>query len=231
MKAYLGFVSKFGKVHGSRQESANRYKVFKNNYEMIMRHNVNKHLLPFEMEVNYFTDMTVDEFLDHHKLRVPHHLLADSLDADERIYSRGHHSQVDRFDRADESLPQVKNWYTEGYVTAPYDQHRCGSCWAFTTASTLESLSVISGKFKEPTEFSIQQLVDCDHTNNGCSGGWMYKGYSYVNKFGIMPKDAYPYVGKQGECKFQEDKTLFKNLGMVQEKNLSNEKLKARVAK
>jgi len=39
-------------------------------------------MLPFEMEVNYFTDMTVEEFLNHHKLKVPKHLLTESVEAD-----------------------------------------------------------------------------------------------------------------------------------------------------
>jgi hypothetical protein len=49
---------------------------------MIQRHNLNRDMLPFEMEVNYFTDMTVEEFLNHHKLKVPKHLLTESVEAD-----------------------------------------------------------------------------------------------------------------------------------------------------
>lgn len=77
MKAYISFVAKYGKTHASRQDTANRYKVFKHNYEMIQKHNENKDMLPFEMEVNSFADLTVDEFLNHHKLKVPKHMLAD----------------------------------------------------------------------------------------------------------------------------------------------------------
>ena len=46
---------------------------------MITRHNLNRDMLPFEMEVNYYADLTVDEFLNHHRLRVPKHLLAESV--------------------------------------------------------------------------------------------------------------------------------------------------------
>ena len=42
-------------------------------------------------------------------------------------------------------LPIFKNWYADGYVTKPKDQANCGACWAFTAASTLESLAFISG--------------------------------------------------------------------------------------
>ena len=79
-------------------------------------------------------------------------------------------------------------------MTVPKDQQYCGSCWAFTTAATLESLAVISGKFKEPPHFSMQQLVDCDRSNDGCDGGWMYKAYNYTSYYGLMAFDEYPYT-------------------------------------
>jgi C1A family cysteine protease len=90
-------------------------------------------------------------------------------------------------------LPEYKNWYEDGAVTRPRDQADCGSCWAFTTAATLESLAVISKTVEKPEEFSIQQLLDCDESNSGCDGGWMYKGYLYVSKTGIMKQEDYPY--------------------------------------
>lgn len=55
----------------------------------------------------------------------------------------------------------------------------------------------------------------------------MYKGYSYVSQKGIMKIEDYPYVAKDGKCKFTKKKTMFKNVGMVQEKALTNEQLKA----
>lgn len=40
------------------------------------------------------------------------------------------------------------------------DQGRCGSCWAFAAVSASESLKFINTGTL--TEFSEQQLVDCD---------------------------------------------------------------------
>lgn len=119
------------------------------------------------------------------------------------------------FDVKQVDLPTEKNWYEDGVVSAPNNQALCGSCWAFTTIATLESLAVISGKYAEPVEFSVQQLVDCDQTNFGCDGGWMYKAYSYVSKYGVMEKSNYPYTGKVGECMYDGEKAVFKNVGMV----------------
>lgn len=45
---------------------------------------------------------------------------------------------------------------------------------------------------------------DC---NNGCGGGLMTNAYNYLMKFGGLEEEkAYPYTGKQGECKFSKDK-------------------------
>ena len=47
-----------------------------------------------------------------------------------------------------------------------------------------------------------------------------------------MPKSEYAaYSGVQGQCAYDETKALVKNTGMVQERYLSNDKLKALVAK
>lgn len=46
-----------------------------------------------------------------------------------------------------------------------------------------------------------------------------------------MAKADYPYVGKQGECMYDESKVAFKNTDMVQERYVSNEHLKQLVNK
>ena len=135
------------------------------------------------------------------------------------------------FDEIDPTLPSSMNWFTQGAVTAPLNQGMCGSCWAFTTAATLESLAVISGQFTEIPKFSIQQLVDCDTTNSGCDGGWMFKAYKYASKYGVMTSESYPYKGRVGECMYEQSDSLFKSVGMVQEIEASNEKLKKMVSK
>ena len=52
-------------------------------------------------------------------------------------------------------MPVYKNWYEEGYVSRPYDQGSCGSCWAFSAASTLESLAKLNGHDTEVMEYSV----------------------------------------------------------------------------
>ena len=52
-------------------------------------------------------------------------------------------------------MPDYKNWFEEGMVSSPYDQGACGSCWAFSTAATLESLAKIQGFDEELQEYSV----------------------------------------------------------------------------
>lgn len=61
----------------------------------------------------------------------------------------------------------------------------------------------------------------------------MYKAYNYTATYGLMNFEDYPYEYKHdyNKCRFDESKSVFKNVGMVQEKNMDNYDLKARVSK
>jgi len=62
------------------------------------------------------------------------------------------------------------NWVTLGKVNAIKDQKQCGSCWAFSSNCALESEWAI--KYGTLYSLSEQQLVSCDTSCYGCSGGW-----------------------------------------------------------
>jgi len=89
-------------------------------------------------------------------------------------------------------LPEYVNWSEAGAVSTPQNQLHCGACWAFTTAAALEALAFINGTDTEVQRYSVQQLMDCDEYNDDCAGGWMYMGYNYTRKFGIMLEEDYP---------------------------------------
>ena len=91
-------------------------------------------------------------------------------------------------------LPASVDWRQEGVVNPIKDQGQCGSCWAFSAVTALESI----GKIKKSTLYSLseQQLVDCstDQGNMGCNGGYMDASFDYIIKFGgIQTEDSYPY--------------------------------------
>jgi cathepsin L len=95
------------------------------------------------------------------------------------------------------------DWRTKNVVNAIKDQGQCGSCWAFSTVQTIESIYAINkGKLYS---FSEQNLVDCVTTCYGCDGGLMTSALTYVaNKQGgkIHTESDYKYTATAGTCKF-----------------------------
>ena len=93
------------------------------------------------------------------------------------------------------------NWVTAGRVAAVRNQGQCGSCWAFATASAVESAIAIKGK-KAASYLSTQQLVDCNTGtgNNGCNGGWYNAALDYIKGVGLTTDTAYPYKAKAATC-------------------------------
>jgi len=94
------------------------------------------------------------------------------------------------------------NWGDSGVLTPVKDQMQCGSCWAFSAVETIESAWIRAGN--KMTEFSPQQVVSCDSTDNGCSGGLPTNAFEYVKGAGGLATDsAYPYTsgtGDSGTC-------------------------------
>mmetsp|Transcript_19359 Transcript_19359/g.17577 ORF Transcript_19359/g.17577 Transcript_19359/m.17577 type:complete len:328 (+) Transcript_19359:53-1036(+) len=95
----------------------------------------------------------------------------------------------------------VVDW--AGVLTTPVkDQGYCGSCWAFSATEQIETDAMRT----LGTEYllSPEQIVQCDKTSSGCSGGWTESAYLYVkNNGGLETESDYPYtsyLGRTGTC-------------------------------
>merc|ERR1712048_1349708 len=97
-------------------------------------------------------------------------------------------------------LEDAVDWTTRGAVNPIKNQGQCGSCWAFSTVGTLESAwQITNGALYSLAE---QQLVDCDKSDNGCSGGWPHTAYdSYISRNGYCSEDSYAYTASGGSCR------------------------------
>jgi len=101
----------------------------------------------------------------------------------------------------------VKDW-TGKYTTGVKDQGYCGSCWAFSATSQIESdaMRTLGSSYI----LSPEQITQCDTTSYGCSGGWTENAYDYVKKAGGIETEAnYPYTSYQGvtgTCKSSSSK-------------------------
>jgi len=83
------------------------------------------------------------------------------------------------------------------YTTPVKDQGYCGSCWAFSATEQIESDLIRTKAYSQL--LSVEQIVQCDTTSYGCSGGWTENAYNYVKKAGgIELESAYPYTSYQG---------------------------------
>jgi C1A family cysteine protease len=70
-----------------------------------------------------------------------------------------------------EGIPAAKDWRSLGAVNAVKNQAQCGSCWAFSATSSMESAQFIQ-KGGALLSLSEQELVSCDTSCYGCQGGW-----------------------------------------------------------
>ena len=73
------------------------------------------------------------------------------------------------------SVPEVKNWVTEGKVTSVKSQGDCGSCWAFASLALAESVLIINSTETVDIDLSEQFLVEC--TQKSTCNGTFYMRY------------------------------------------------------
>jgi len=132
-------------------------------------------------------------FGDLHPWEFRHsHLPRSSMDAAEGL--RG----GERLDVADVPTdpPAAIDWRTEGAVTPVKDQASCGSCWAESAVSNIESAWYLSNKasMSAPVALSVEQVIECDAHDYACYGGYPKGAYQYTIEHGGLAADAdYPY--------------------------------------
>jgi len=108
--------------------------------------------------MNEFADMSFEEFIK----------VKGGYKANAHSFAKSQQSTT--FNIAD--APNTIDWRAKNVVNDVKNQGSCGSCWAFSTMSSLESRWAI--KSGTLLSLSEQELVDCDRaTNQGCNGGLM----------------------------------------------------------
>jgi len=97
------------------------------------------------------------------------------------------------------------DWREKGIITPVKDQGRCGSCWSFGAAETLESYFALYNP-GQLTILSQQQILDCTPNPNkcggsgGCNGGTAELAYrQIINLGGLSTEWAYPYTSYYGD--------------------------------
>lgn len=94
-------------------------------------------------------------------------------------------------------IPPQLDWREMGFKTPPENQRDCGSCYAYSVATSIQGQ--IFKKTGMLIPLSEQQLIDCSTStgNLGCSGGSLRNTLRYLEKAkGLMPQSRYSYTAK-----------------------------------
>ncbi|CAI0389107.1 unnamed protein product [Linum tenue] len=190
MTIYEEWLAKHAKAYSNALggEKEKRFQIFKDNLRFIDGHNSLNHT--YTVGLNKFADLTNDEYRSQYLGVRPGQgkPLRESRPSDRYA------------PRVGESLPDSIDWRTKGAVAEVKDQGGCGSCWAFSTVSSVEGINqIVTG---ELITLSEQELVDCDTSyNEGCNGGLMDYAFEFIIKNGGIDTDLdYPYTGYDGRC-------------------------------
>jgi len=184
-KEWSAFKLKYGKTYETQEEESQRLKNFKDNLRMtekLATRSGNAHY-----GVTKFFDLSPTEFEQLHLMKSkmpPRSRSADTIPKPQQT----------------EILPATWDWRTKGDVGPVENQGQCGGSWVFSLLETLASTCSIAGW--SLLEFSAQQLIDCDSSNSGCSGGLPISACSYIETYGIETSSNYPYTGEDGTCTY-----------------------------
>jgi len=188
------YVKEYNKVYTPEQYALHE-RIFLHRVEEINAHNANPTAM-YQKGINKFTDMTKSELKAF------------------RGYNRNMHTSMLGADNPcvagqltyPAALPASVDWRTvkPSVVSPVKDQGSCGSCWAFATAETTESmLAIATGNL---TILSPQNVVSCtpnpDHCGGtgGCDGAIAELGFTYIKNNGIATEENWPYKQTTGTC-------------------------------
>ncbi|XP_030081570.1 digestive cysteine proteinase 2-like [Drosophila hydei] len=159
------FKEEHDKSYQDASEEQLRRRIFKDNKEMIDRHNARYAAgeETWEMGVNQFTDMLLEEFRAQ--------MLGGFNKTDDPTEIHLVYKPSPNF-----RFPSSVDWRKKGAVTKVKNQGKCGSCWTFSAAGTLEGQHF--RKTGNLVDLSEKNLLDCS---------------------------TYPYHPSQGYCRFNSN--------------------------
>jgi len=192
---FAQFKEQFGKQYHTRSEHQRRFKIFSENLKKYEEHN--KSGASWSMGVNQFSDLTEAEFDSFHMggyKKTP--VVSSSMEGLTIKQAK--------------DLPASVDWRDKGAITPVKDQGSCGSCWAFCTTEMIESYAAISTS--NLPVLSAQQVTSCTPNTlscggtGGCMGSIPQLGYTYLQLFGHVTEDDWPYTsgngGNTGDCEY-----------------------------
>ena len=179
---FIRFVSKFNKRYATTEEFMARKTHFINFFREMRALNED-YTVKSTHGLNKYSDNTPDEWKLMNGLK-----MRGRTDMQPVVYE-GY------------EVPSSVDWRDAGCVNTIKDQGQCGSCWAFSATSALETTSCVATGTLE--SLSEQELVDCTlgYGNLACHGGWYYQAWDYLIAGNTQETEAnYPYTATRGSC-------------------------------
>jgi len=91
------------------------------------------------------------------------------------------------------------SWNDTDMLSPVKNQGRCGSCWAFSATTALETFMRVRNY--SVGRLSEQELVDCSTKDYGCNGGMMHTAFDYIiENGGLYDNNDYKYIAETQNC-------------------------------
>jgi C1A family cysteine protease len=192
-----------------RDDKATRRSIFKNfkKYAEVVAEINSDNKLPFTATINRFSVEPQSDLNRHFGLN------NSNSDDDINFEDLPEDTGIERREAMD--LPESVDW--RNTMFPPEHQDRCGSCWSFSSVSSVESAYYrATGQRKK---FSYQELVDCvfekKRFGNGCTGASITTGLLFVIRSKhLASRNDYTYVAKDGLCKQNEMPNALVNVAL-----------------
>ena len=201
LQKFNDFKLKYKKAYRNINEEVERFDIFKANLAEIDAPNNGRS--SYKKGINQFTDLTKEEFKETY---LGLKTFPSGLSSAEKMVKQARNSSRE--------LPDSVNWVEEGAVTGVKNQGACGSCWAFSLTSQVESYNYLATG--QLVELSTQQVTSCTPNTlscggtGGCRGSVTQLGFNYLQLFGAVTDADWPYVsgstGDGGECMYDLEK-------------------------
>jgi cathepsin B len=137
-----------------------------------------------DINENPLKDKTVEELMG---------LMGSYIVEDNEIYATPNYD----YSAVPDSHDARDKWGTK--IHEIRDQQSCGSCWAFGASEALTDRHAIHG-LDEKIILSPQDMVSCDTSNLGCSGGYLNRAWNYLTTTGIVEDSCFPYTAGSGKA-------------------------------
>lgn len=197
--AWLVYKLEYGKVY-TPEEERTRFPVFCDNLDFIYSHNLAN--MSYSLQMNEFGDLSWSEFKGAYLAPASTTSHTKHLPLLKRAHRMKppHQQHLPR-----DGPPTEVDWVKKGVVSDVVSQGRCGSCYAFSSISSVEAL--VAMKTGKLFTLAPQEILECSRPqgNEGCGGGVIDQAFDYIlARGGLCQESAYPYTAHDGKCQLPE---------------------------